>query len=262
VLDWLEELLQTDWPELKVYLTSVTEQWAGIAIAGPKSRELLQELAPEMALDNDSFPFLSMREGQVAGVAARVYRISFSGELAFEINVPSEYGLALWEAVYAKGQKFGITPYGTETMHLLRAEKGFIIVGQDTDGTATPIDLGMDWIVSKQKEFIGRRSLRRPDTQRAGRKQLVGLLPVNKDIVLPEGTQLVGDSPTKEAVSIGHITSSYWSPNLGRSFALALIAGGKDRHGTFAFATSSAGGEKVEIVEPIFIDKEGSRQNA
>jgi sarcosine oxidase subunit alpha len=262
VLDWLEELLQTDWPNLKVYLTSVTEQWAGVAIAGPKSRELLNELATDVTLDNKSFPFLNMREGKVAGLAARIYRISFSGELAFEINVPSEYGLALWEAIYAKGRKFGITPYGTETMHLLRAEKGFIIVGQETDGTVTPIDLGMNWIVSKQKEFIGRRSMHRPDTQRTGRKQLVGLLPVHRDVVLPEGAQLVAEAPAREADSIGHVTSSYWSSNLGRSFALALVVDGKTKHGTFAYATSSPHGEKVEIVEPIFIDKEGSRQNA
>lgn len=262
VLDWLEELRQTDWPDLKVYFTSVTEQWAGVAIAGPKARELMKELAPEMALDNKSFPFLSMREGRVAGLHARIYRISFSGELAYEINVPSSYGLALWEAVFAKGQKFGITPYGTETMHLLRAEKGFIIVGQDTDGTVTPIDLGMDWIVSKQKEFIGKRSLCRPDTSRQARKQLVGLLPEDSDTVLPEGAQLVEASPAQADVSIGHVTSSYWSPNLGRSFALALVIDGRQRIGTSIFAPLESRSVKIKIVEPVFIDKEGERQNA
>lgn len=266
VLDWLEELLQTDWPNLKVFPTSVTEQWAAVAVTGPRARELMRDVAPDLDLSNDAFQFLSMREGVVAGLPARVFRISFSGELAFEINVAADLGLALWEALFAKGQKYGITPYGTETMHLLRAEKGFIIVGQETDGTVTPIDLGMDWIVSKQKEFIGRRSLRRLDTTRSDRKQLVGLLPANADEVLPEGAQLVDTLPRdlgrETAASIGRVTSSYWSPNLGRSFALALVSNGRARIGTSVFAPLETHGIKVEIVEPVFIDKEGTRQNA
>lgn len=277
VLDWLEELLQTEWPTLKVYLTSVTEQWAAIAVAGPQSRDLMKDLAPGMAFDNDAFPFLSMRTCTVAGLAARVFRISFSGELAYEIHVPSYHGLAAWEVAMEAGQKYDITPYGTETMHLLRAEKGFIIVGQDTDGTVTPIDLGMEWIVSKQKkDFIGKRSLSRPDTVRPDRKQLVGLFPEDPAITLSEGAQLIEAPPViiPEAAQIierqnsqpvrmiGHVTSSYWSPNLERSFALALVKGGRSRIGAMVYATFESSMVPVRIVAPAFWDKEGMRQNA
>ena len=167
------------------------------------------------------------------GVPARIARISFSGELAFEVNVATWYGLAVWEAVYAAGAEFDITPYGTETMHVLRAEKGYPIVGQDTDGTVTPIDLGMEWIVSKRKQFVGSRSLRRPDTARPDRKQLVGLLPVDPTELLPEGAQLVADGapPEPPVPMLGHVTSSYRSAALGRTFALALVKSGRDRLG-------------------------------
>ena len=157
VLAWLEEWLQTEWPELKVFCTSVTEQWATIAISGPDSRRLLAELAPDIDVSREAFPHMSMREGRVRGVPARVFRISFTGELGFEIQVPASYGLGVWEACIEAGAKYAITPYGTEAMHVLRAEKGYIIAGQDTDGTVTPHDLGMDWIVSQRKpDFIGK----------------------------------------------------------------------------------------------------------
>ena len=173
VLAWMEEWLQTEWPELRVWLTSVTEQWATVAVVGPDSRELLASLTT-IPLDRESFPFMAIREGEVAGIPARVCRVSFSGELAYEVNVDGRRGLELWRAIDA-------TPYGTETMHVLRAEKGYPIVGQDTDGTVTPHDLGMDWIVSKTKpDFLGKRSFTRADTSRPDRKQLVGLLPASR----------------------------------------------------------------------------------
>jgi sarcosine oxidase subunit alpha len=224
----------------------------------------MRDLAPDMALENDAFPFLAMRTGVVAGLAARVFRISFSGELAYEIHVPAHHGLAAWQAIMAAGRPYDITPYGTEAMHLLRAEKGFIIVGQDTDGTVTPLDLGMDWIVSKQKNFIGKRSLSRIDTGRADRKQLVGLLPEDPAFVLPEGAQLVeatqGERPATP--SIGHVTSSYWSPNLGHSFALALVKGGRARLGALVYAPLDSAVVPARVVEPVFWDKKGARQNA
>ena len=275
VLDWLEEWLQTEWPDLRAYCTSVTEQWATVAVVGPKSRQLLQALAPDMALDNESFPFMTYREGVVAGMNARVFRISFSGELAFEINVPSWHGALLWEWVMYAGQEFGIVPYGTEAMHVLRAEKGFIIVGQDTDGTVTPYDLGMDWIVAKNKDFIGRRSLRRPDTAQADRKQLVGLLTDSPHVVLPEGSQIVRDR--HDAIPaprprfsrrgaaprpmLGHVTSSYFSGTLGRSFALALIKSGRQRMGETIYAALPDGAVPVQVVSPVFYDKEGARRD-
>ena len=191
VMSWLENWLQTEWPDLKVYLTSVTEQWAVISMCGPNSRQLLGELTDDIDLDHESFPPLSMREGHVAGVPARVFRISFTGELSYEINVPAARGMAVWEAVWNAGEKHAITAYGTEAMHVLRAEKGFIIVGQETDGTTTPIDLGMDWIVSKTKDFVGKRSLSRTDTVRDDRKHLVGLYTDDPSDVLEEGAHLV-----------------------------------------------------------------------
>jgi sarcosine oxidase, subunit alpha len=271
VLERLEEWLQTEWPGLEVYLTSVTDRWAAAAIAGPRSRDLMRELAPAVAFDNQSFPFLSMREGLVAGMPARLFRISFSGELAYEINVPSSFGFTLWEAIMTSGAKYGITPYGTETMHVLRAEKGFIIVGQETDGTTTPIDLGMDWIVSKQKkDFVGKRSLARSDTSRTDRKQLVGLLPQDPELVLPEGTQLTESSHARGRSSIvdgrgvpmlGHVTSSYWSPTLGRGFALALVKGGRRRIGSGIVAQLPTGPVATRVVAPKFVDNEGLRQD-
>lgn len=196
VLDWLEEWHQTEWPELDVVFTSVTEQWSTIAVVGPKSREVIAKVAPQLAenggLEAENFPFMTFRETTLAsGVQARVCRISFSGELAYEINVPSWYGLNTWEAVAAAGAEFNITPYGTETMHVLRAEKGYPIVGQDTDGTVTPQDAGMEWIVSKAKDFIGKRSYLRADSKREDRKHLVSVLPADHSLKLPEAPSLL-----------------------------------------------------------------------
>ena len=262
VLEWLEEWLQTEWPELKVYCTSVTEQWATVALAGPRAREVLAALAPEMALDTESFPFMSVKEGVVAGVEARVFRISFTGELSFEINVPWHHGRHLWEALMAAGAGHGITPYGTEAMHVLRAERGFIIVGQETDGTTTPQDLGMDWIVSKKKpDFLGKRAWSREDTRREDRKQLVGILTDDPGTVLPEGTQLVDRPGRPPLPMIGHVTSSYASPALGRSIALALVKGGRARKGQTIHAAPESGFVPCKITEPVFYDPEGAKRD-
>lgn len=243
VLNWMEEWLQTEWPDLRVWLTSVTEQWATVAVVGPDSREHLARVT-DMPLDAESFPFMAILEGEVGGIPARVCRVSFSGELAFEVNVDGRRGLELWATLYAAGE---ITQYGTETMHVLRAEKGYPIIGQETDGTVTPQDLGMDWIVSKKKrDFVGMRSFSRSDTRRADRKQLVGLLPAER---LEEGAQLVPGP--------GHVTSSYVSAALGRPFALALLARGRERIGE----TVHADGVAAEVVESVLYDKEGARRD-
>jgi sarcosine oxidase subunit alpha len=190
-------------------------------------------------------------------------RISFSGELAYEVNVPSNVARGVWDALVAAGQPHGITPYGTESMHVLRAEKGYIIVGQDTDGSVTPIDLGMDWIVSKDKDFIGRRSLRRSDTARSDRKQLVGLLTEDPAVVLPEGAQLVADPRAPLPMPmLGHVTSSYASPALGRSIAMALVKSGASRLGELVHAPLADGRViAARIAKPVFFDVEGARQN-
>jgi sarcosine oxidase subunit alpha len=260
LLEWLEEWLQTEWPDLRVRLTSVTDHWATVAVVGPRSRDVVRALAPGLDVDNAAFPFMTLRDATVAGVAARVCRVSFSGELAFEINVPAWDALTVWEAAVAAGEPFGITPYGTETMHVLRAEKGYIIVGQDTDGTVTPLDLGLSWLVSRTKaDFLGRRSLQRSDTARADRKHLVGLLPLDPSAVLPEGAQLVTDG---QAVSQGHVTSSYYSAALGRSFALALLRSGRERHGSVVYAPLADGTSiAATVTEPVFYDKAGERRD-
>ncbi|MEO8627761.1 MAG: sarcosine oxidase subunit alpha family protein [Betaproteobacteria bacterium] len=262
VLAWLERWLQTEWPELKVYLTTVTDHWATTAIAGPNSRDVLKKLCTDV--DFDDFPHMSYREGTVAGVKARIMRISFSGERSYEVNVPAADGLQVWEAIHAAGRPFGITPYGTETMHVLRAEKGYIIVGQDTDGSVTPVDLGMAAMVSKTKDCIGKRSLSRSDTAQSGRKQFVGLLTEDAQIVLDEGAQIVDEpTPTLPARSAGHVTSSYHSPTLGRSIALALVRGGTQRMGERVHVFMRGRGTIPAIIaNPVFFDPTSERQNA
>lgn len=263
VLDHLEEWLQTEWPSLNVYCTSVTEQWATVAVAGPKARDVLAAMGTDIELSAGAFPWMTLREGTVAGLPARVARVSFSGELAYEINVASWHGLALWEAVMDAGESFGVTPYGTETMHVMRAEKGYVIVGQDTDGTVTPADLGMSWIVSTAKDdFVGKRSLRRPDTRRPDRKRIVGLLPNDPHALLPEGAQLVlKDTDAIPAPMIGHVTSSYRSAVLERTFALALVARGAELHGRTVLAPLPGGTVTATVTDPIFYDPQGARRD-
>ena len=262
VLAHLEEWLQTEWPDLEVFLTSVTEQFATVTLSGPNARHVLAAMT-DMNLSSNALPHMGVAEGIVAGVRARVFRISFTGELSFEVNVPASAGLAVWEAAMRAGARWGITPYGTEAMHVLRAEKGFIIVGQETDGSVTPLDLGMDWAVSKQKDFIGKRSLTRSDMGKADRKQLVGLLTEDPREVLPEGAQLVEQrGGTPPLPMIGHVTSSYWSPNVGHSIALALVKGGRARLGQTVYAPLARRTVACRVVEPVFFDKEGERLRA
>jgi sarcosine oxidase, subunit alpha len=250
VLDWFEEWLQTEWPELDVFCTSLTEEFANLTLVGPGARQVLAALAPR--LDLAAFPFMAMREADVAGIPARVFRISFSGELSYELNVPAASGAALWERLIDAGA----TPYGTETMHVLRAEKGYFMVGQETDGSVTPLDLG---IAVKPDDFLGRRSLSRPDTARTDRKQLVGLLPDDPNIVLLEGAQLVGEP--RSTTMIGHMTSSYFGARIGRGFALALVAGGRDLHGEPIWAWHDGSTTPAVICSPVFYDPEGRRRD-
>ena len=263
VMSWLERWLQTEWPELEVYLTSVTDHWATISLAGPNCRGVCEAVCEGVDFDGDKFPFMSVREGRAAGVAARICRISFSGELAYEINVNANYGRHVWEACMAAGESFDITPYGTEAMHVLRAEKGFVIVGQDTDGSVTPQDLGMDWICAKHKDFLGKRSLSRSDCVRDDRKHLVGLLTDNPLEVLPEGAQLTSYPKAPIPVPmIGHVSSSYFSACLDHSIALGLVKGGRERMDEVVFAPLADGRVvPARITNPVFYDPRGDRQN-
>jgi len=264
VLNWLERWHQTEWPELKVWMTSVTDHWSTVALVGPKSRAVLAKLCPDIDLSPDSFKFMDWRAGTVHGLPARVFRISFSGELSYELNVESGYGRALWEAVMEAGAEFDITPYGTETMHVLRAEKGFIIVGQDTDGSMSPMDLDMAWAVGLKKpfSFLGKRSLSRSDTARADRKQLVGLLPDDPAAVLLEGAQIM-EGATAGAANrmLGHVTSSYHSAFLGRSIAMAVVAGGLQRQEQTLYVHARGKVTRVKVGSSVFVDVKGDRQN-
>ncbi len=266
VLAWLELWHQTEWPELDVYFTSVTDHWATATVSGPNARKVLSKVCEGVDLAADQFQFLDWREATVAGVKARIFRISFTGELSYEVNVPAHYGRHLWAALMEAGAEFSITPYGTETMHVLRAEKGFIIVGQDTDGSMTPQDMNMNWIVGQKKSFsfIGKRSLSRSDSMRAGRKQLVGLKTCDPQCVLPEGAQLVS-SPTEPIPMAmqGHVTSSYYSACLGHSIALAVVKSGLSRQGERIYSPQADGSViEAEIVDSVFYDPEGERQDA
>ncbi len=263
VLAMMEDYLQTEWSELSVWLTSTTEQWAVIAVQGPHTRRVLAGLV-DIDIGTAALPHMSCRQGRICGVPMRLFRVSFTGELGFEINVPADFGQAVWEAVWAAGQPHGMTPYGTETMHVLRAEKGYIIVGQDTDGTVTPDDVGLSWAIGRNKpDFVGKRSLERPAMQAPGRRQLVGLLTSDPQVVLEEGAQVLerADAPVPQR-PLGHVTSSYFSATLGRSIALALVAGGRARTGQTLHVPQGNGVVPAQVAATVFYDPSGARLDA
>ncbi|MGA2041856.1 MAG: sarcosine oxidase subunit alpha family protein [Roseiarcus sp.] len=261
VLNHMEDYLQTEWPDLEVFLTSITEQWAVIAVQGPRAREVIAPLVEGVDLSPAALPHMAVRVCRILGVPCRLFRVSFTGEVGYEINVPADFGASVWAEIHERGRAFGITPYGTQAMHVLRAEKGFIIVGQETDGTVTPDDVGLGGMIAKAKpDFVGKRSLARPDLTAPGRKQLVGLLTADPGIVLDEGAQIVADPAHAIPVPmLGHVTSSYWSANCGRSIALALVKDGRALAGRRLHATTPAGFAEVTVGAPVFLDAKGER---
>ena len=234
VLHHMEDYLQTEFSSLRAWLTAVTEQWAVIALQGPRAAEVLARFVAD--IDLTAMPHMSVREGHIGDVPLRLFRVSFTGETGFEINVPPDHAQRVWDTL----QQQGVTPYGTDAMHLLRAEKGYIIVGQETDGTVAPDDVGLGWTI-RGPDFVGMRSLSLPDIRRRDRKQLVGLEPVDPAMMLEEGAQVVAlpspgpagatahpdEASQRGSLSLGHVTSCYHSPTLGRGFALALLTGGR-----------------------------------
>ncbi len=263
VMNMMEDYLQTEFPDLNVWLTSISEQWAVIAVQGPNSRDIIAPLVEGIDMSDEAMPHMSVREGRICGVPTRLFRMSFTGDRGFEVNVPADYGQAVWDALWAEGQKHGACAYGTEAMHVLRAEKGYIIVGQDTDGTVTPNDAGLDWAIGKKKtDFVGIRGLTRPDLVAPGRKQLVGLKTKDPKTVLEEGAQIVANPNQPIPMKmIGHVTSSYWSENCGRSIAMALVVDGRSRMGETLFVPMPSGVIEVEICPPVFFDEKGGRLN-
>jgi sarcosine oxidase subunit alpha len=261
VLHHMEDYLQTEFPELKVWLTSTTEQWAVIAVQGPRARDIVAPFIEGIDISNEAFPHMSVRDGRICGVPCRLMRVSFTGELGFEVNVPADRARAVWESLWQEGQKHDAVAYGTETMHVLRAEKGYIIVGQETDGTVTPDDLGLNWAIGKAKpDFVGKRSLSRPDMLKPDRKQLVGLLTADGRTLLEEGMQITTTaSPARGEAALGHVTSSYDSPALGRPIALALVSAGRARMGETLWVPTAAAPVAVTVVDPVFLDPKGGR---
>ena len=261
VMSTLEYLVQVEWRELEVFLTSVTEQWAAMALAGPDARRVLAAIAPEHDWSNAALPYMGYRAATIAGIPARVFRISFSGELAYEINVPADYGRALWERLLDAGKSFGITPYGTEAMGVLRIEKGHV-AGMELDGRTTPDDLGLGQLVSAAKDCIGKRSLKLAALAAAGRKQLVGLVPLDGKTPVPRGAQLVADAnaPLPNPI-LGHVTANCYSPTLAKPIALALLGNGRALLGKSFYATSPLAGAvvPVTVTNNVFFDPAGAR---
>jgi sarcosine oxidase, subunit alpha len=261
VLAHMEDYLQTEFTDLRVWLTSTTEQWATIAVQGPRARDCVAPLVEGVDLAKEAMPHMSVREARVCGAPARLMRVSFTGELGYEINVASHFGRAVWEAVWREVQKCDGCAYGTEAMHVMRAEKGYVIVGQDTDGTVTLADLGLGGAIGKtKKDFVGKRSLTRPDMLAENRKQLVGLMTDDPAIKLEEGAQVTESAaPLAGSPALGHVTSSYRSEAAGRPIALALIAAGRSRIGAKLHVPMPRGAVGVTVTAPIFYDKPGAR---
>ncbi|MEJ6708860.1 MAG: sarcosine oxidase subunit alpha family protein [Amylibacter sp.] len=262
---WMEEWLQTEWWDWKVYTANVTEQYAQIGLVGPNARKVLEKMGTDLDLSAEGLSFMGFVDGEIAGIKARPYRISFSGELSYEVAVPAAQGQAFWDAAMEAGKEFGISPYGTEALHVMRAEKGFIMIGDETDGTVIPQDLNLQWAISKKKEdFLGKRAQTRIDMVREDRWRLVGLETEEPDVVIPDGAYAIDGTMRANGVKnmIGRITSTYYSPTLKRSIAMALVEHGPERMGeVIMFARTDGTTINAKIVDPVFLDKEGARQN-
>jgi sarcosine oxidase subunit alpha len=260
----MEDWLQCEWWDWKVYTANVTEQFAQVGVAGPNSRKVLQKLTSD-DIGAEALPFMGWTEITVAGIPARVFRISFAGELSFELSVPASHGRALWEALMAAGAEYGVMPYGTEAMHVMRAEKGFIMIGDETDGTVIPQDLGLDWAISKKKDdYIGKRAQARAHMADPNRWKLVGLETLGGE-VLPDGAYATapGRNANGQRNTQGRVTSTYYSPTLGRGIAMGLVHRGPERMGeVLEFPTLDGGILKARIVDPVFYDKDGEKLNA
>ncbi len=261
VLSHLEYYLQIVWPELNVNLVSTTEQWAGAAIAGPKSRDLLAKLFPKIDVTNEALPFMGYVEGDFFGIKARIFRISFSGELAYEINVESDFGLFMWEKIIEIGEEFKIQPYGTEALSTLRIEMGHV-AGPELDGRTIPYDVSLEGLVSKKKDFIGKRSLTKEAFNKADRQKIVGLVPLDRKSSIPEGSHLVENKNAKlPNPKLGHVSSSCWSVENNNPFSLAILKDGKNMIGKKLFAVSPLKNTsiEVEVMSSHYVDHEGKR---
>ena len=260
----LERLLQCEWRDLRVYLTRVTEQWANICVCGPRAREVIAKTGTDIELGNQAFPFMAIRTDRVAGFDARVARVSYTGELSFEINVRARDGLAVWEALMVAGKEFDITPVGSETSLLLRLEKGFIAAWAEGDGYANLHDAGMAWIIGKNKDdFIGKRTMEYIRNLGGDRPQIIGLIPADPEFVPPDGAPIIEPDESDEANKmIGHVTAGGYSPNLGHSIALAQLKNGRDRIGDSVAISTVKRIVEATVSDPVFIDPGGERMRS
>lgn len=259
----LEEWLQCEWLDLDVIVENVTSQWAVVSITGPKARDILAKLDCDIDLSAEAFPHMTVRTGTLEGVATRIARVSFTGELGYEISVPWGYGAALWQKLMDLGRANGLTPFGVESLMILRTEKGFLHIGSDTDGSTLPQDVGFGRILEKKAaDFVGKRSALRADGQRTDRLNLVGIEPTDGGPCLPAGMHLIAKGAAAPAPSQGFVTSSYDSPTLGKPVGLALLEGGRSRIGEELDAYDLGATRPVRIVEAGAYDKDGERLNA
>ncbi len=261
VLSHLEYYLQIVWPELNVNVVSTTEQWAGAAIAGPKSRDMLSKLYPDLDVSNEALPFMGYKEAEFFGVPSRIFRISFSGELAYEINVKSDHGMFMWEKMMEVGKDFGNQPYGTEALSTLRIEMGHV-AGPELDGRTIPSDVSLNGLVSKKKDFIGKNSLGREAFNVESRQKIVGLIPIDRKSSIPEGSHIVQDQNAKlPNPKLGHVSSSCWSVENNNPFSLAIMKDGKNMIGKKFFAVSPLKNKtiEVEVISSHYVDPEGKR---
>ena len=264
VYEWLTWLLETRWRDLRVALAPVTEEWFAVAVAGPKARDVLARVAEGFDVSNEAFPFMGARVGRVAGIPARVNRISFSGELSYEINVPADRGAELWPALLEAGSSEAMAPYGVESMGVLRLEKGHFVIGREAEGRTNPYDIGLGRMVSGKKWFIGKEALGFPEMRNPRRRQVVGVVPVDQRERLPRSAHLVmPQHPDEIGGSQGWIASMAWSPVFDHDIALALVEGGHGRIGERLAAYSPIDGHRVavDLVSPHFYDPDGGRQS-
>jgi heterotetrameric sarcosine oxidase alpha subunit len=265
VMAQMEFAHQALFPDLDVTYVSVTEQWAQMAVAGPKARPTLQKLMDGLVMTDESVPYMAALEVSImGGIPARLFRLSFSGEHAYELAVPADYGSMVARAVMQAGDEFGITPYGVEALSIMRIEKGHV-AGGELNGTTTAGDLGMGKMVSTKKDFIGRMMAQREGLIDPNRQQVVGIRPVDPADRIRSGAHILKQDDTPSmANDQGYITGVAWSPMLDMWVGLALLANGRARHGEIVQAWDGLRGHRVmaEICDPMHFDKENKRLHA
>jgi sarcosine oxidase subunit alpha len=262
VLLHLERFLQVVWPELRVTVTSVTEQWAGMAVSGPDSRKTLAKIVDDIDVSDAALPFMGVARGHVGGIAVLIARLSFSGEMAYEVYAAADHGTAVWERIIHAGADFGIVPYGTEALGTLRIEKGHV-AGPELDGRTTLHDIGFERMAAKNKHYVGKALMNREGLTDPNRPRYVGLLSATGSAIRAGAHLVEGARADDPGPSLGHVSSTTYSPALERYIALGFVRGGKERIGETLHAADPVRGnhDAVEVVDPVFFDPGGERMH-